>query len=399
MPPVTIRGKALIAGVYEHPGRELPDRTLPQIHADVAAGALADAGLTLADVDAYYSAGDAPGFGALSMVEYLGLDCTYIDDTETGGSAYLVHVQHAAAAISAGHVNVALITLAGKPRTGRARPGRSGRLRPGGSPRFSSAPEAAFENQFGMSVPGGYALAAARHMHEFGTTSEQLAEVKVAASTHAQHNPNAFLRDVVTVDEVVSSPVISDPLHRLDCCVITDGGGALVLVSEAVAASLDRHCVPVLGTGTSIKHTSGGRIDLTHTGATRSGPLAFAEAGVTPADIDYVSIYDSFTITVVMTLEDLGFCAKGDGGRFVSDGALQAPGGVLPFNTDGGGLCNTPPANRGGMTKVIEAVRQLRGEAHAAVQVPDCELALAHGTGGSLATRMGSATLVMGRSS
>ncbi len=380
----------MIAGVYEHPGRELPDRTLPQIHAEVAAGALADAGLSLDDVDAYYSAGDAPGFGALSMAEYLGLDLTYIDDTETGGSAYLVHVQHAAAAIAAGQVNVALITLAGKPRTGGAGPG--------GSARFSSAPEASFENQFGMSVPGGYALAAARHMHEFGTTSEQLAEVKVAASTHAQHNPNAFLQDVVTVDEVVSSPMISDPLHRLDCCVITDGGGALVLVSEAVAASLNRHCVPVLGTGTAIKHTSGGRIDLTHTGATRSGPLAFAEAGVTPADIDYVSIYDSFTITVLMTLEDLGFCAKGGGGSFVSDGALQAPNGVLPFNTDGGGLCNNHPANRGGMTKVVEAVRQLRGEAHPAVQVPDCELALAHGTGGSLATRMGSATLVMGRS-
>ncbi len=380
----------MIAGVYEHPGRELPDRTLPQIHAEVAAGALADAGLSLDDVDAYYSAGDAPGFGALSMAEYLGLDLTYIDDTETGGSAYLVHVQHAAAAIAAGHVKVALITLAGKPRTGGAGPG--------GSARFSSAPEASFENQFGMSVPGGYALAAARHMHEFGTTSEQLAEVKVAASTHAQHNPNAFLQDVVTVDEVVSSPMISDPLHRLDCCVITDGGGALVLVSEAVAASLNRHCVPVLGTGTAIKHTSGGRIDLTHTGATRSGPLAFTEAGVTPGDIDYVSIYDSFTITVLMTLEDLGFCAKGEGGPFVSDGALQAPNGVLPFNTDGGGLCNNHPANRGGMTKVVEAVRQLRGEAHPAVQVTDCELALAHGTGGSLATRMGSATLVMGRS-
>ncbi|MYD33296.1 MAG: thiolase domain-containing protein [Acidimicrobiales bacterium] len=387
---MSIRGRALIAGVYEHPGRELPDRTLPQIHAEVAAGALADAGLSLDDVDAYYSAGDAPGFGALSMAEYLGLDLTYIDDTETGGSAYLVHVQHAAAAIAAGQVNVALITLAGKPRTGGAGPG--------GSARFSSAPEASFENQFGMSVPGGYALAAARHMHEFGTTSEQLAEVKVAASTHAQHNPNAFLQDVVTVDEVVSSPMISDPLHRLDCCVITDGGGALELVSEAVAASLNRNCVPVLGTGTAIKHTSGGRIDLTHTGATRSGPLAFAEAGVTPADIDYVSIYDSFTITVLMTLEDLGFCAKGGGGSFVSDGALQAPNGVLPFNTDGGGLCNNHPANRGGMTKVVEAVRQLRGEAHPAVQVPDCELALAHGTGGSLATRMGSATLVMGRS-
>jgi acetyl-CoA C-acetyltransferase len=146
-----------------------------------------------------------------------------------------------------------------------------------------------------------------------------------------------------------------------------------------------------------VKHTDNGRIDLTYTGAVWSGPPAFEEAGVTPADIDYASIYDSFTITVLQCLEDLGFCEKGKGGAFVSDGALQAPHGRLPFNTDGGGLCNNHPANRGGMTKVIEAVRQLRGEAHAAVQVPDCELALAHGTGGSLATRMGSATLILGR--
>lgn len=387
---MSIRGKAFIAGVYEHPGRDLPDRTLPQIHADVAAGALADAGLSFSDVDAYYSAGDAPGFGVLSMADYMGLDVTYIDDTETGGSSYLVHVQHAAAAIAAGHVKVALITLAGKPRTGGAAPGGSGRA--------GGAPEAAFENQFGMSVPGGYALAAQRHMHEFGTTSEQLAEIKVAASIHASHNPNAFLPDAVSVAEVLDSPMVSDPLHRLDCCVITDGGGALVVVAPEVADQLDRHCVPVLGTGTALKHTNNGRIDLTHTGASRSGPLAFAEAGVTPADIQYASIYDSFTITVLITLEDLGFCPKGEGGRFVSDGNLQAPFGGLPFNTDGGGLCNNHPANRGGMTKVIEAVRQLRGEAHDAVQVADCELALAHGTGGSLATRMGSSTLILGRS-
>ncbi len=380
--------KALLAGAFEHPGRELPDLTLPQIHAEVAAGALDDAGLSFSDVDAYFSAGDAPGFGALSMVEYLGLDCSYVDDTETGGSSYLVHIQHAAAAIAAGHLNVALITLAGKPRTGGAGPG--------GSARFSSAPEADFENLFGMSVPGGYALAAQRHMHEFGTTSRQLAEIKVAASIHASHNPHAFLKDEVSIDEVLESPMVSEPLHRLDCCVITDGGGALVLVSPDVARSLDRHCVSVLGTGTAIKHTQG-RIDLTHTGAVTSGPRAFAEAGVTPADIDYASIYDSFTITVLMTLEDLGFCKKGEGGRFVSDANLVSGTGALPFNTDGGGLCNNHPANRGGMTKVIEAVRQLRGEATPAVQVPDCELALAHGTGGSLATRMGSATTILGR--
>jgi acetyl-CoA C-acetyltransferase len=381
---------ARIVGAYEHPGRELPDRTLPQIHLDVARGALADAGLSFSDVDAYYSAGDAPGFGVMSMAEYLGLKCTEVDSTETGGSAYLVHVRHAVAAIEAGHIDVALVTLAGKPR--------SGGEGPGGSARFSSAPEASFENHFGLNVVAGYALAARRHMHEYGTTSEELAAVKVAASRHAQHNEHAFLRDPVTVEEVVESPMIADPLHRLDCCVITDGGGALVVVSDEVARDLGRRSATVLGTGFAEKHPDAGRIDLTYTGARISGPAAFAAAGVTPADIDYISIYDSFTITVLETIEDLGFCEKGQGGAFVRDGTLEAPHGRLPFNTDGGGLCNNHPANRGGMTKVIEAVRQLRGEAHPAVQVPDCELALAHGTGGSLATRMGSATLILGAS-
>jgi acetyl-CoA C-acetyltransferase len=386
---VGISGNAHIVGAYEHPGRHLPDHTVPQIHAEVALGALADAGLTLDDVDAYYAAGDAPGFGAMSMAEYLGLRCHHIDSTETGGSSYLIHVQHAAAAIAAGHCEVALITLAGNPRTGGTGPGASARS--------SDAPEASFENLSGTSIAGGYALAARRHMHEYGTTSAQLAEIKVAASLHAQHNPNALLPNPVTIDEVLDSPMVSDPLHRLDCCVVTDGGGALVVVAPEIARDLDRRSVTVLGTGTGIKHADAGRIDLTHTGAVWSGPAAFAEAGVTPADIDYASIYDSFTITVLITLEDLGFCAKGEGGRFVSDGNLVAGHGRLPFNTDGGGLCNNHPANRGGMTKVIEAVRQLRGEAHPAVQVPDCELALAHGTGGSLATRMGSATLILGQ--
>ncbi|MEM9651870.1 MAG: thiolase domain-containing protein [Actinomycetota bacterium] len=384
---MSIRGKAFIAGAYEHPGRHLPDQSLMEIHARVCTGALADAGLTMADVDAYFGAGDSPGLGALSMVEYLGISARFTDTTEMGGSSYVAHVNHAAAAIAAGKCRVALVSLAGKPRTGGAQPGvRSG-----------AAPEADFENLWGNTVVAGYAMAARRHMHEFGTTSEQLAAIKVAASTHAQHNPNAFLKHVVTIEDVVNSPMVADPLHRLDCCVITDGGGAVVVVSPEVAADLDRHCIPVLGGGEAPKHTNNGRIDLTHTGAVWSGPPAFAEAGVTHADIDYVSIYDSFTITVLQTLEDLGFCEKGQGGAFVADGALQAPDGGLPFNTDGGGLCSNHPGNRGGMTKILEAVRQLRGEAHAPVQVPDCEIALAHGTGGSLANRMGSATLILGR--
>ena len=363
--------------------------SVAQIHADVALGAVADAGLSLSDVDAYFCAGDAPGFGAISMAEYLGLNLRYSDSTESGGSSYLSHVGHAAAAIAAGKCNVALITLAGRPRTGGSPPG--------GSMGDPNAPEVAFENVYGPTTVGLYAMAARRHMHEFGTTSEQLAEIRAAASSHARHNPNAFLRDEVTVEEVVASPLVSDPLHRLDCCVITDGGGALIVVSPETARGLARECVKVLGHGEAPKHTMNGRIDLTYTGAVWSGPRAFEEAGVVPADIDYASIYDSFTITVLETIEDLGFCAKGEGGRFVADGALRAPDGRLPFNTDGGGLCNNHPGNRGGMTKVIEAVRQLRGEANPDVQVRDCELALAHGTGGSIGTRMASATLILGR--
>jgi acetyl-CoA C-acetyltransferase len=214
---------------------------------------------------------------------------------------------------------------------------------------------------------------------------------------HAQHNPHALLRDVVTVKDVLASPVIADPLHRLDCCVVSDGGGALVVARPEVARSLKRPLVKLIGAGESPRGQAGGRIDLTTSGAAWSGAAAFAEAGVKPADIQYASIYDSFTITVLVQIEDLGFCGKGEGGRFVADGNLVSGSGKLPFNTDGGGLCNNHPANRGGMTKVIEAVRQLRGEAHPAVQVKDCALALAQGTGGQLATRHGSATLILER--
>ena len=234
-------------------------------------------------------------------------------------------------------------------------------------------------------------------MHEYGTTSEQLAWIKVAASHHAQHNPHAMLRELVTVDDVLASPMVADPLHRLDCCVISDGGGALVITRPEIARGLKRPVVRVIGAGEAVKGQMGGDIDLTWSAARWSGAAAFAEAGVTPADIKYASIYDSFTITVLIQLEDLGFCEKGAGRplrrRWQSDRGRR----TLPFNTDGGGLCNNHPANRGGMTKVIEAVRQLRGEAHPAVQVPNCDLALAHGTGGLLGSRHGSATLILER--
>jgi acetyl-CoA C-acetyltransferase len=387
---MSIKGKAYIGGIYEHPTRNAVDKSLPQLHAEVAKGALEDAGLNHKDVDGYFCAGDAPGLGALSMIDYMGIRPKHIDSTETGGSSYVIHVAHAAEAIAAGKCHVALVTLAGRPRA------EGGQMR-GMAARPDLFPEQNFEAPYGGVVLNMYAMCAARHMYEFGTTSEQLAWVKVAASHHAQHNPHAMLRDVVTVEDVVKSPLVATPLHRLDCCVISDGGGAVVVVSPEIAKSLKRPKVKILGTGEFSKNQMGGKVDLTYSGARVSGPTAFAEAGVRPADIKYASIYDSFTITVLMTLEDLGFCEKGQGGKFVSDGNLISGIGKLPFNTDGGGLCNNHPGNRGGMTKVLEAVRQLRGEAHPKVQVKNCDIALAHGTGGSLGTRHGSATLIMER--
>ncbi|MGA0601692.1 thiolase domain-containing protein [Caulobacter sp. KR2-114] len=391
---MSIKGKAYVAGVYEHPTRDAPDISTPQIHAESAMGALADAGLTKDDIDGYFCAGDAPGFGAMSMADYMGLKLRHMDSTETGGSSYILHVGHAAQAIAEGKCNVALITLAGRPRQQRGG-GGGGR---GGPPGMSDVPEAGFENIWGGSTHNTYGMCAMRHMHDYGTTSEQLAWIKVAASHHAQYNEHAFLRDVVTVEDVINSPMIADPLHRMDCCVVTDGGGAVIVTRPEIAKSLKRPLVKVIGAGEAPKGPRGGLdLDLTYSGAVWSGPIAFEEAGVTPQDIKYASIYDSFTITVLMQLEDLGFCKKGEGGKFVADGNLISGVGKLPFNTDGGGLCNNHPTNRGGITKVIEAVRQARGEAHPKVQVPDPSLVLAHGTGGSLGTRHGAATLVMER--
>jgi len=300
---MSIKGKAYIAGIYEHPTRKADDKSLAQLHAESAKGALEDAGLTRADVDGYFCAGDAPGLGPLSMADYLGLKLRHMDSTDSGGSSYIIHVGHAAEAIAAGKCSVALITLAGRPRSEGQATGTAQRAAGG------NAPDVQFENPYGPATANMYAMCAMRHMYQYGTTSEQLAWIKVAASHHAQHNPHAMLRNVVTVEDVVNSP----------------------------------------------------------------------------------------TITVLMQIEDLGFCEKGQGGKFVSDGNLISGTGKLPFNTDGGGLCNNHPANRGGLTKVVEAVRQLRGEAHPAVQVRNCDLAIAHGTGGSLGTRHGAATVIMER--
>jgi acetyl-CoA C-acetyltransferase len=388
---MSLKGKAYVVGAYEHPTRHAPDKSTTQLHVESAAGALRDAGLTFADVDGYFCAGDAPGGSPLLLADYMNLKLRWLDGTEMGGCSYLAHIGHAAAAIAAGKCSVALITLAGKPRSSGQATGTAPRtLGP-------DRPETPWEQPYRATIATLYGMAAQRHMHEYGTTSEQLAWIKVAASQHAQHNPHALLRQPVTVADVLASPVIADPLHRLDCCVITDGGGALVVAAPGVAKTLQRPLVRLLGCGETVNTNHGGYLDLTRTGAAHSGASAFAEAGVTPADIQYASVYDNFTIMVLMQLEDLGFCAKGQGGRFVADGNLISGVGKLPWNTDGGGLCNNHPQNRGGITKAIEAVRQLRGEAHPAVQVRDCRLALASGPGLVLGAGHNHATVILER--
>lgn len=382
---------AHIVGIAEHPTRKGDNIPLAKIHSDVAFAALKDAGLSLDDVDGYFCASEAPGIGGLQMAQHLGLkNLRYIDNVETGGSAYLFLLEHALDAIALGKCDVALITMGDNQLARGGQFGLSGVVMEG-------VPEAGYEPPYAGLPLVSYAMVANWHMHEHGTTPEQLAWVKVAASHHAQHNPIALRREVLSVEDVLASPLVADPLHRLDCCVMTDGGGAVVVAREEIARSLDRPRVAVRATGSAIKHRNGGKMDLSHSAGRYSAAKAFEAAGVGPADIKYASLYDSFTITVIVQIEDIGFCPPGEGGRFVADGNLISGVGKLPFNTDGGGLCSNHPGNRGGMTKLLEAVRQARGEAHPAVQVPNCDLAIAHGTGGALLTLHGSATTILER--
>src|SRR6201998_2112960 len=250
---MTIKNKAYIVGIYEHPTRKAEDKSLAQLHAESAKGAIEDAGLSKSDIDGYFCAGDAPGLGPLSMADYMGLKLRHMDSTDSGGSSYLIHVGHAAEAIAAGKCNIALITLAGRPRSEGQATGTAQRV--GGG----TAPDIQFENPYGPATANMYAMCAMRHMYQYGTTSEQLAWIKVAASHHAQHNPHAMLRNVVPVDDVVNSPMIADPLHRLDCCVISDGGGAIILAKPEIARSLKRPKVKVLGCGEAPKNQYGGK--------------------------------------------------------------------------------------------------------------------------------------------
>jgi acetyl-CoA C-acetyltransferase len=376
---------AVIAGVFEHSTRWAPDKTQFQIHAESARGALEDAGLSIRDVDGLLSSGLSP-IGIMNLAEHLNLMPRFHDSTNIGGSTFVAQVLHAAAAIGAGLCEVALITYGSKASSDRFAVGTGGLG--GGDP-----PDQ-FEAPYGPTVLNSYALVAQRHMYEFGTTPEQLAAVAVAIRRHAGLNPAAKFRDPITVDDVLASRVVSSPLHLLDCCIITDGGGAVVLTSRERGRDARKPGVRILGGAEGLCHTSLGRRDLTDIAAAQSGPRAFAMAGIAHDDIDMCMIYDSFTITVVATLENLGFCAKGEGGAFVENGRIGL-GGALPINTDGGGLSSNHPGMRG-IFLVIEAVKQLRGECGPR-QVKDCAIALCHGTGGMLGLRHSGATAILAR--
>lgn len=389
---------AAIVGIYEYPLRKVPGLTPLQIKAECAARALADAGLRWQDVDAVYDAGDGGGMAGLGIAEYFGIRPQVIDTTMVGGSSYEFHAAHAKRVIAAGKAKVALLTY-GSTAASQARAiGTGGRVSVG-----PPDPVGNMEDPWGMTLIANYAMVATRHMYQYGTTSEQLAEIAVATRAHAMRNPEAVramtdlaFQDIreITVEDVLNSRMIADPLHLLDCCMISDGGGAVVIASADVARDCRKPPVWILGTGEATKYPENGG-DITVSAAAQSGPPAFGEAGVRPDEIDIAMIYDSFTITVLTILEDLGFCRKGEGGAFVTGGRLRWDTEAKPaLNTDGGGLSSNHPGMRG-IFLLIEAARQLRGESTS--QVPGARLAVAHGNGGQLGSRHAAGTIILGR--
>ena len=372
-----------IAGVAETPLGKVPEHTELSMVAVAAREALAEAGMTLKDVDGVFvhRMGEE---GSVQVGEYLGIQARYADSTDFGGASFEAFVHHAMLAVAAGRCEVALVAYASRQRSRRSRDAAR---------RTTDTLAGQFEASHGLPFPiGHYALAASRHMHEFGTSSEQLAEVAVAARQWAQRNPKAWSRDPLAVADVLDSPLICDPLHRLDVCLVTDGGGALVITTEARSRDAAKPAVRVLGAGEAqMAWLTTQMGDLTVTPGLVSGREAFAMAGIGPEDVDVLEPYDSFTITVILALEDLGFCAKGEGGSFVAGGRL-APGGALPAMTSGGGLSYNHPGAFG-LLLLVEAVRQLRGEAGDR-QVPDAKIAVAHGSGGLLST---ASTVVLAR--
>ncbi|MEX0942676.1 MAG: thiolase domain-containing protein [Pseudomonadales bacterium] len=389
---------AAIVGIHEYPSRDVEGRISPlQIKAESAARALEDAGLTWSDVDAIYDAGDGGGMSGLTIAEYFGLSPSVINTTGVGGSSYEFHTAHAKRDIAAGKARVALLTYGSTAHSNARAIGVGGRSSSGTHPADNMDAFA------GMTLIANYAMVAQRHMHNYGTTSEQLAEISVATRYHAMRNPQAVraMEDLefldireTTVEDVVNSRMIADPLHLLECCMISDGGGAVIIASPEVTRDCKKSPVWILGTGEATKYPQNGG-DITTSAAVQSAPQAFGEAGVTPAEMDIAMIYDSFSITVLTILEDLGFCKKGEGGTWVQGGKLRfdRPGGPA-LNTDGGGLSSNHPGMRG-LFLLIEATRQLRGESCS--QVTNARLAVAHGNGGMLGSRHAAGTVILGR--
>ena len=363
-----------VAGVAETPLGEVRDHTELSMIAVAAKEALAEAGMSLRDVDGIFvhRMGEE---GSVQVGEYLGLQPRYADSSDLGGASFEAFVHHALVAVATGRCEVALIAYASRQRSKRSRT----RARQEAEDTIRSQ----FESPYGLPFPiGSYALVAARHMHQFGTTAEQLAAVAVTAREWAARNPKAWRRDPLSVDDVLASDMVSDPLHRLDCCLVTDGGGALVVTNGARARDAAKPAVRVIGVGESHMHWHISQMsDLTETPGRASGAAAFSMAGIVPGDVDVLEPYDAFTITPILALEDLGFCEKGEGGAFVEEGRLR-PGGSLPALTSGGGLSYNHPGAFG-LLLLVEAVRQLRGEAGDR-QVPGARIAVAHGFGGLL---------------
>ena len=374
-----LRGKVAIAGVGQAGLGQANGFSEMEILVQAAHRAVSDAGLTMQDIDGITTASVASTMWVMPVIEHLGIKPTFIDSTMIGGSSFVAHLMPAIHALESGQCNAVLVCYGSTQRTSTLSRAVIGNMRKQMDPQ-------PYESPYNPLNPlSSYALVAARHMHDYGTARENLAEVAVAARKWAQLNPEALMRDPLSIEDVLNSKMVSDPLTVRDCCLVTDGAGAFVLVRADRAKSLKQKPVYVLGNSTAIWNRQISSMhDLTVTAAQQSGRIAFEMAQVKPSDIDVVELYDAFTINTILFLEDLGFCKKGEGGAFVSGGRI-APGGELPVNTNGGGLSCTHPGMYG-IFIMIEAVRQLRGSCDER-QVKDAKLAVVHGNGGTLSSQ------------
>jgi acetyl-CoA C-acetyltransferase len=387
---------AAIVGIYEYPLRVAPGVSPLQIKAESASKALEDAGLRWGDVDAIYDTGGDQGIGGLGIAEYFGLKPRLIDTTYVGGSSFEFQANHARSMLAAGKCNVALLTYGSSAHSDRRAIGTAGATGVG-----PATPINNMEDPWGLTLIGNYAMVKTRHMFQYGTTNEQFAAISVATRRHAMRNPEAVkamtdlefvgVRDI-TLQDVLESRLIAYPLRLLECCMVSDGGGAVVLVSPDVARNTRKRPVWVIGCGEATKYRENNG-DITVSAGAQAAPIAFGEAGIAPAEVDVLMAYDSFSITVMCLIEDLGFCKKGEGGAYVGDGHLVFDDPRKPaLNTDGGGLSSNHPGQRG-IFLLLEATRQLRGESTS--QVRDAKLAVAVGNGGQLGSRHATAVTIL----